>query len=75
VKTVLKGKWLQDVEDIKKTVTEELNALSLDVCAAFRKVLNDSTNVFKLAEITLNRNTTIFYFPNESWNVIANTCG
>jgi hypothetical protein len=30
VKTALKGKRFQDVEDVKKTMTAELNAVSLE---------------------------------------------
>jgi hypothetical protein len=62
VKTILKGKTFQDVEDIKKNVTAELNAVLLEAFAVFKLILNDETNVFNLAEINLNRNRTFFDF-------------
>jgi histone-lysine N-methyltransferase SETMAR len=46
VKTALKGKRFQNVEDIKKNVTAELNALPLEAFAVFKNFLNDATNVF-----------------------------
>jgi hypothetical protein len=62
VKNVFKGKRFQDVEDIKKNVTVELNAVTLEAFTdCFQKMFNDSANVFKLAEINLNRN--IFLYP------------
>jgi hypothetical protein len=56
VKTTLKGKRFQDAEAIKKNVTTELNTVPLEVLADFfqKLFLNDSTYVFKQAEITLN---------------------
>jgi hypothetical protein len=39
VKTVLKGKRFQDVEDIKKNVTAELNAAPLETFADNRKIV------------------------------------
>jgi hypothetical protein len=48
VKTALKGKRFQDVEDIKKSVMAELNAVSLEAFADnFKNFLNDTINVFK----------------------------
>jgi hypothetical protein len=43
-------------------VVAKLNAVSLEAFAVFRNFLNDSTYVFKLAEVTMNRNKTTFYF-------------
>jgi hypothetical protein len=42
-------KRFQDVEDIKKNVMAELNAVPLDAFALFKNLLNDATHVFKLA--------------------------
>jgi hypothetical protein len=62
VKTVLKGKRFQDVEDIKKNVTAELNAVPLEAFAdCFQKLFGAATSILKWAEITLNRNKTNFY--------------
>jgi hypothetical protein len=47
VKTALKGKRCQDVEDIKKNVMAELNAVPLEASAVFKNFLHDATNVFK----------------------------
>jgi hypothetical protein len=48
VKTALKGKRFQDVEDIKKNVTAELNAvLWRPLLTVFKNVLKAATNVFK----------------------------
>jgi hypothetical protein len=44
VKTALKGKRFQDVEDIKKNVTAKLNAVPLKAFAEFSK---PATHVFK----------------------------
>jgi hypothetical protein len=46
-KTALKGKRFQEVEDIKKNVAAELDAVPLDAFAVFKNLLNDATNVFK----------------------------
>jgi hypothetical protein len=54
VKTTLKGKRFEDVEDIKKNIMAKLNIVPLEAFAVFKNF--DSTNVFKLVEITLNRN-------------------
>jgi hypothetical protein len=44
-------------------VTAELKSEHLDVLlSVFKNLLNDSTNIFKLEEITLNRNKTISNF-------------
>jgi hypothetical protein len=57
VKTTLEGKRFQDAEDISGKVKVEINAVPLEIFADyFQKLLNDSTNVFKLKKITLNRN-------------------
>jgi hypothetical protein len=43
-------------------VTAELNARPFEASAdCIRMFLNDATNVFKLVEITLNRNRNILY--------------
>jgi hypothetical protein len=48
VKTALKGKRFQDVEDIKKNVKAELNAISLKAFAdCFQKLFEHAANVFK----------------------------
>jgi histone-lysine N-methyltransferase SETMAR len=48
VKTALKGKGFQDVEDIKKNMMAKLNAVPLEAFAdCFKKLLNATTNVFK----------------------------
>jgi histone-lysine N-methyltransferase SETMAR len=48
VKTALEGKRFQDVEDIKKNLMAELNAVPLEALAdCFQALLNDATNVFK----------------------------
>jgi hypothetical protein len=60
VKTALEGKRFQDVEDIKKRVAAELNALPLEAFAVFKNILNDATNFFNFVEIALDRNETIF---------------
>jgi hypothetical protein len=47
VKTAFKGKWFQDVEDIKKNVTAELKAVFWrPLLSVFKNFLNDGTNVF-----------------------------
>jgi hypothetical protein len=53
VKTALKGKRFQDVEDIKKDVTAQTNGSF----AVLKNPLNDGTNVFKQAQKTIS------YFP------------
>jgi hypothetical protein len=60
----------------------KLNTVPLEAFAAcLQKLFKDSTNVFKLVEITLNRNKTIFCFQvffyvffHQSWNYIARPC-
>jgi hypothetical protein len=48
VKTVLRGKRFQDVEDIKKNVTAGLSALPFEaVTDCFQNILNPTTDVFK----------------------------
>jgi hypothetical protein len=47
VKTAFKGKRFQDVEDIKKNVTAELNVIPLEAFAVLKKNVNNSTNVLK----------------------------
>jgi histone-lysine N-methyltransferase SETMAR len=48
VKTSIKGKRFQDVEDIKKNATAELNSVSWrPMLTVFKNFLNDATNVFK----------------------------
>jgi hypothetical protein len=63
VKTALKGKRFQDVEDIKKNVTAELKAVLFwrPLLTVFKNILNDSKHLLKLAEITLNRKTKQFF--------------
>jgi hypothetical protein len=47
-KTALKGKRFQNVEDSKKNIMAELNAVPLEAFAdCFKKPLNDTTNLFK----------------------------
>jgi hypothetical protein len=54
---------VSDAEDFKENIMAELNAVPYELFAdCFRNSLNGSTNIFRLAEITLNRNKTIFYF-------------
>jgi uncharacterized membrane protein YccF (DUF307 family) len=48
VKTALKGNRFQDVEDIKKNVTAELNAVIWRLLlTVFKNFLNDAAKVFK----------------------------
>jgi hypothetical protein len=48
VKTALKGKRFQGVEDNKKNVTAEMSAVPLEAFVDFFKnFLNDATNVLK----------------------------
>jgi hypothetical protein len=48
VETGLKGKRLWNVEDVKKNVTAELNAvLWRPLSTVFKNSLNDPTHVFK----------------------------
>jgi hypothetical protein len=54
LKTVVKGKRFQDVEDTDKTAKAELNAVPLEAFAVFKHFSNDATHVFNLTEITLN---------------------
>jgi hypothetical protein len=60
VNTALKGKRFRDAEDIKENVDgrAELNAVLLET--VFKKFLNDSTHVLKMAEMSLNRNKNNF---------------
>jgi hypothetical protein len=44
VKTVLKGKRFQDVEDIKKNMTTELNAVPLEAFADYFQKLFERCN-------------------------------
>jgi hypothetical protein len=62
-KTAYKVKKSQNVEDITKTWRPN-RTLSLwrPFLTVSKNFLNDSTNVFKLAEITSDINQTIFYF-------------
>jgi hypothetical protein len=71
----------QNAEDVKKNVMAKLNTLPLVAFAVFKNFLNDSTNVFKYAVITLNRKKTIFnylyflfIFSHQSGNFIARPC-
>jgi transposase len=48
VKSALKGNRFQDVEDIKKNVAAELNAVPLEaLLTVFKSFLDDATNVIK----------------------------
>jgi hypothetical protein len=51
VKTALEGKRFQDAENVNGKVKVEINAVPLETFAdCFQKLLNDSTNIFKLKE-------------------------
>jgi hypothetical protein len=81
VKTALKGKNFQHVEDSKIYVTAELNAVHFETFAVSKNVLNVSTNVLNYAKITLNTNKTIFnflifftHFSHQFWIFISKLC-
>jgi hypothetical protein len=63
MKTALKGKRVQDADDIKKNVTADLNAVHLETSAdCFQKLFKRFDKRIQVGVITLNCNTTIFYF-------------
>jgi hypothetical protein len=61
VENALKGTRFQDAEGITISMTTELNAiLGRRLLTVSKNILNDSTNIFKWTEITLNTNKSIF---------------
>jgi hypothetical protein len=62
-KTAFKGKKFQDIEDIKKNVKAELNAVSLEAFSdCFQSLFERFNSVFKWVEITFNINKKFFIF-------------
>jgi hypothetical protein len=63
VKSALKIKRFQDIEDMKKNVTVELNAVSLEAFAGcFQTLFERSNNVFKWVEVTFKKIFICLYF-------------
>jgi hypothetical protein len=62
-KTTLKGRSFRMLKTLRKMWWPNWTLfLWRPLLTIFKTFLSDSTNVFKWAEITLNRNITIFYF-------------